>query len=74
MMATPGEMPITVPVADTLANGAPPDHEPPETVGTIVAELPTQIVSGPVSTAGTGRGLTVTITETDEVPQTLVTE
>jgi len=59
MVATPGEIPVTTPVPDTVATPGEPDvHAPPDGLLVSVAVLPTQTVDGPE--IAVGERLTVT--------------
>ena len=65
MVVTPTPAPkrFPVPLAMGATNGAELDHEPPGVPSFRVAELPWQIVVGPVIAAGVaGSGFTETVT------------
>jgi len=55
IVATPGEMPVTTPVPETVAvPGAPDDHVPPDGLLVRFTVLPTHTVLGPEIGAGIG--------------------
>jgi len=74
-VAVPTPIPVTEPVADTVATlTGRHDHAPPEAELESEILLPMHTVEGPVIVPGTGSGLIVIVLVAFTVPQTLVTE
>jgi hypothetical protein len=72
MVSTPAEIPVTTPVAETVAReGVEDNHVPPETVSVNVVAEPMQTADAPEIVPGFGKALTVTLRSAIAVPHEL---